>query len=447
MDETSRALLGLLDGLPLALAQAASYLRETGLDTATYVRLYKEQWDNLMRSDGESGSPLLDYEQRSIATAWTISLIEIEDRNASAAKLLRLWAFLDNKDLWYGLLQEAVSAGGDWPGWIRGVACDEVKFLDAVRLLLRYSMIEAQESVPNSYVMHPVVHRWTSHIQDSSEKMEYVRLAVMAIGSSVPMATTDAYWILQRRLLPHAEQCLWWIGQICSSEWSVEKALMDAMSMLGILYRSQGRLAEAEAMYQRALQGKEKALGQDHTSTLDTVNNLGVLYRSQGRLAEAEAMYQRALQGYEKALGQDHTSTLNTVNNLGVLYRDQGRLAEAEAMYQRALQGKEKALGRDHTSTLTTVNNLGILYRSQGRLAEAEAMYQRALQGYEKALVRDHTSTLTTVNNLGILYRDQGRLAEAEAMFQRALSGFQSALGPSHYKSKLVLQNIHSLQQ
>ena len=54
-------------------------------------------------------------------------------------------------------------------------------------------------------------------------------------------------------------------------------------------------------------------------------------------------MYQRALQGYEKALGPDHISTLGTVNNLGLLYRSQGKLDEAEKMYQWALQGKEKA--------------------------------------------------------------------------------------------------------
>jgi tetratricopeptide (TPR) repeat protein len=55
-------------------------------------------------------------------------------------------------------------------------------------------------------------------------------------------------------------------------------------------------------------------------------------------------MYQRALQGYEKAWGLDHTSTLDTVNNLGSLYADLGRLDEAEKMYQRATQGYEKAL-------------------------------------------------------------------------------------------------------
>jgi tetratricopeptide (TPR) repeat protein len=57
------------------------------------------------------------------------------------------------------------------------------------------------------------------------------------------------------------------------------------------------------------------------------------MYSDQGDLAEAEKMYQRALQGYEKALGAYHTSTLDTVHILGNLYSDQGDLAEAEKMY------------------------------------------------------------------------------------------------------------------
>jgi tetratricopeptide (TPR) repeat protein len=111
-------------------------------------------------------------------------------------------------------------------------------------------------------------------------------------------------------------------------------------------------------MYERALAGKEKALGPEHTSTLDTVNNLGIIYTDQGRLAEAEEMYKRALAGYEKALGPEHTSTLRTVNNLGIFYRDQGRLAEAEEMFKRALAGKEKVLGPKHTSTLDVSQRL-----------------------------------------------------------------------------------------
>ena len=54
-------------------------------------------------------------------------------------------------------------------------------------------------------------------------------------------------------------------------------------------------------MYLRVLAGYEKAWDPEHTSTLDTVNNLGILYRNQGKMKEAEDMYLRALAGYEKA--------------------------------------------------------------------------------------------------------------------------------------------------
>ncbi len=95
------------------------------------------------------------------------------------------------------------------------------------------------------------------------------------------------------------------------------------------------------------------------------LNNLGGLYIDQGRLSEAEDMYQRALRGKEKARGSEHISTLDIVNNLGSLYKSQGRLSQAEDMYQRVLGRRgRKALGLEHTSTLPTlVNNLGVSLR------------------------------------------------------------------------------------
>ncbi|RYP82883.1 hypothetical protein DL770_005490 [Monosporascus sp. CRB-9-2] len=81
LDTGSEELLSLLDGLPLALAQAASYLRETGLECSTYIDLYQNQWDDLIKFADISGSPLLDYE-RSIGTTWTISFKAIEAKRS-----------------------------------------------------------------------------------------------------------------------------------------------------------------------------------------------------------------------------------------------------------------------------------------------------------------------------------------------------------------------------
>jgi tetratricopeptide (TPR) repeat protein len=60
----------------------------------------------------------------------------------------------------------------------------------------------------------------------------------------------------------------------------------------------QTRRGREDVLYERALQGCEKALGRDHTLTLDTVNNMGILYPEQGKLDETEEMYKQALQGY-----------------------------------------------------------------------------------------------------------------------------------------------------
>lgn len=69
------------------------------------------------------------------------------------------------------------------------MACDEVQFLKAIQILRSYSMVEAQDSVPGSYVIHPVVHKWMSHIQNESEKGKFLSLAVVILGSIVPSDT------------------------------------------------------------------------------------------------------------------------------------------------------------------------------------------------------------------------------------------------------------------
>ncbi|CCC14607.1 unnamed protein product [Sordaria macrospora k-hell] len=233
-------LLHLLGGLPLVLAQAAAYMGELNLHVASYIRLYEQQWDELFQN---TDSSLPDYGNRSVWTTWTISFNAIETRDKNAGNLLRLWAFLDNREMWHSLLQVAINDQELWPKWLRDIACNEVKFFNILRLLLRYSMIEARESEQSNYSMHPVVHRWISHIQDDSRKRVFLRLAVMLIGFSVPHITTKNYWVLQRRLLPHAERCLRWMGKLEGGECNMEDITMGhATNSLGNLYSDHGRL-------------------------------------------------------------------------------------------------------------------------------------------------------------------------------------------------------------
>ncbi|PQE13523.1 nb-arc and tpr domain protein [Rutstroemia sp. NJR-2017a WRK4] len=415
-----------LDGLPLALATAGAYLDQVAISLSDYLRLYKQSWVQLQESTPELDS----YEDRTLYSIWQISFDHIKQQNYLSAKLLCFWAYFDSQDLWLELLQHSDS---DDPDWVRELTKDEVTFHQAVRVLSNHGLVEvhtsSQELIESrGYSIHGYVHSWTIHVLNRAWDPRLARLAMKFIGSHVPESESFRPWLTERRLLQHAMRC----SYIVLNNLVPDDDIAWECHKLGLLYAGQDKLVEAEQMYQRALQVKEKIWGPEHTSTLKTVANLGNLYRRQSKLVDAEQMYQRALQGYKKVVGPEHISILSTINGLGVLYQHQGKLIEAEQMCWQALQGYEKVLGLEHTSTLATVYNLGVLYQHQYKLVEAKQMYQRALQGYEKARGPEYTTTIDTAYNLGVLYHNQGKLVEAEEMYQRALQGYEKALGPDN---------------
>jgi tetratricopeptide (TPR) repeat protein len=455
----SERLLALLDGLPLAIAQAGAYLQESGVGLTTYLRFYEQQWSELMESDNSTDAPLQDYPNRSVWTTWAISYQAIREKHEATANLLLLWSFLDNKDLWHGLFAAACGAS-DLAStmlveWIGDIATSELKFSNAIILLRNYSLVvQIQETM--SYTTHPVLHKWAFHSQGRKFASKLWTLAVVAVGHAVPLSSSKNSAI-QSRLLPHAQACSEQIPGAAQElsggdfwgmnpdERRSRQALLSGLHMLGVLYADQDRLVVAEQIYNRALQGTEKAVGPNHTSACDILNNLGALYNEQGRLVDAQQMYERALQGYEKSYGSKHMRTLQVLNNLSIVYKNQGKLETAKDMLEKVLRERQEVLGQNHVSTFETMHNLGNLCGIQGNFTKAEQMYDQALQGYESALGPKHTSTLRTMHSLGFLYKDQGKLAKAEQMYTQALQGYIEALGPHHTLTLRTMRCLESL--
>jgi len=90
-------------------------------------------------------------------------------------------------------------------------------------------------------------------------------------------------------------------------------------------------------MCSRALEEYEKTLEPEHILTLGMFNNLGILYRLQGMLSEAEKVFRQALEGYEHALGPKsiatHVAALSTAYNMALLFETQGDVSRAGAIY------------------------------------------------------------------------------------------------------------------
>ena len=338
-------------GLPLALAHAGSYIHGTTTSVNDYIRYYEETWEKL--HDNRT-TRLKDY-PRSILSTYTMSYEYVQRSNASAAKLLDLFAYLDHSDLWYSLFTPALNENlvpkETIPTWFSYTMKTEFDFTQKIQILLDYSLIEARYQ-SSSYAVHPVIHDWCFYSSPTSGD-EIASLAVSVIGSACVSADNSAEWLHRQRLTVHCSHVHSWIRkqyQNLERNERLEPNVFSLYHAIGSFLVDTDKLEEAETMYQRALKGYEKALGPEHKSTLDIASNLGVIYADQGKMKEAENMYQRALKGKEKAWGPEHTSTLNTVNNLGVFYAKQGKMKEDENMLQRELKGKDRALGTENTS-------------------------------------------------------------------------------------------------
>ena len=122
-----------------------------------------------------------------------------------------------------------------------------------VKMPLACSLVESHRDT-ESYSIHPVVHDWCV-------------LALTVVGFAVPESTEPEYWVMQQRLLPHANRCVPQFSEVNVADVDKDRYSDDVFHSLGLLYAGQGKMAEAEKMYQRALEGKEKAWGPEHTST------------------------------------------------------------------------------------------------------------------------------------------------------------------------------------
>ncbi|KAL3489586.1 P-loop containing nucleoside triphosphate hydrolase protein [Aspergillus germanicus] len=305
------SLVNQLDGLSLAIVLAGAFMRETSTGIRDYLQFYRSSWPALQ----SQAVPTRHYQQGNILETWMITYQEIRKRDPTAAALLLLLACFDNRDVWYELIQGGRNCSYT-PPWFKMVVSNKLAFKTAIKMLTVFSLVETKQH-EGSYTIHPVVQDWCLYIAALEECIvQLSELALVSIGYMVPTQSNRDYASLQQRLLPHAK----FLIQRERYNWPDDKiAVWEAFNGLGNLYRNLGKLKEAEGMYQRALAGREKALGPDHTSTLDSVNSLGILYRSQGKLKEAEEMYQRALAGYEKALGPGHSKTRMVSKSLASL--------------------------------------------------------------------------------------------------------------------------------
>ena len=192
----------------------------------------------------------------------------------------------------------------------------------------------------------------------------------------------------------------------------------DALQLMGILRRMQGRAEDAEQFYRRSLAANPN-LPQVH-------HNLGNLLRAQGRYAEAAERQRAAL--------RLRPNYLEAHMNLGLALQDMRDFPAAEKAFREAL--------RLQPNSLMLKQCLGAVLNDQKRATEAEVLMRQALP----QATRDPRQAGALLHNLGISLKMQQRFPEALEAIAKAQS-LVPDMPVADYNRGNVLQHLGRLEE
>ncbi|KAL7948816.1 hypothetical protein V8C42DRAFT_312410 [Trichoderma barbatum] len=466
-----------LEHLPLALAQATSFIQENTISISDYMQLLDEGDASLVDQLSEPFETVgrdSDTPQALTAT-WIISFQQIERTQPIASDTLCFLSLLHNQAIpktyteEYYLQRQPEHAQGSLSAGL----------IKALGTLKAFSFIsEGKDRHINMHrLVQLVTRKW---LINKDQLAQFTECAIKILSASYPLGGFET---LQACLkyLPHVNSVLVRDGtnsraenidrsillhklaryHSFKGEWKhEERNLLSAVKMqtqelgeenpktlysrkdLAKSYHHQGRLKEAEDLASQTIKIMKRVFGEDHFDTLSNMANLALTYEGLGRLNEAEDLKLQVIETKKRVLGEDNPETIDSMGSLITVYIRQGRFKEAEDLSLLLIETKKRVLGPEHPQTLSAMNNLTLIYENQGRLKEAEDLALQVIEISDRVLGEDHLSAMVSRSNLAGIYRKQRRWREAEDLGIMVMEGEKRVLGEKHYDTLATMNNL-----
>jgi len=456
-----------LGRLPLALEQAAAYVKHHVIALDRYLRQLRAQPERLFAAVAPERSA-----ERAIARIWDLTLAALTAADPDAVRLLAVLSWFASEDVPRDLVTALIG--------------DELDADRLLGLLTSYSMAGVTSDAVSVHRLVQAVARTGGPAYES---------AIALLGDVLPADPLRevAGWPRWRRLLPHItalaagaapdarvglllnEAGYFELVQghndaalhILSKALEITEAASGAdhrdtairLSNLACAYHAVGRSVEAADLLRRALRINTTELGPEHRSTAVCLSGLGTVECDLGNPAEALALHQQVLRIAEAGAEPDGYLVAHTLLNINACYRELGRPADALAALHlpsdsdtrngvaarptsAALSLLEEALDANHPEIARRLGTVASTYRALGRPGDALPLELRALRIAETAFGSDHPSVFARLDQLGVTYVELGRPRDALPLFERALAGIETGSGDGGRLLTRVLGNL-----
>jgi tetratricopeptide (TPR) repeat protein len=215
----------------------------------------------------------------------------------------------------------------------------------------------------------------------------------------------------------------------------------ETQNEAGRRFFGRGDLARAEQAFAAAIREAEQ-LGAGDLRLATSLANLAQLKLRQRHHDEAERLFRRSLEIRERALGHDHASLVQTVNGLAAVYYARGDVDAAEPLFRRALSIIERRLGAQHPDILTSLNSLARIAFKRSDYAAAGPLLERLLLIKESTVGHDHPESAPILTSLVKVRCAEGALGEAERLARRVVAIRESEQPPSELTLASSLESL-----
>jgi tetratricopeptide (TPR) repeat protein len=292
-------------------------------------------------------------------------------------------------------------------------------------------------------------------------------------------------------LVPSAVQAqTTWQAALDQHRWIQAEPLLQAALLQGetpallrglaTVYRATGRLAEAEAIFEKLLAREEtadniedlarvKAARVQPGNTAD-LDRAAELYRrslalrlgtnddqlksitahqrlvqvlvTANKFPDAEMEAQTAISIRTRIQGPQNADLAADVAILARLYQAEKKLDDAATTWETVLRIQEAVFGVDDLKLAASLDNLSACRQGLGQWPQTEAALRRALAIHELNQGFQHPETAQTVDALAKFLYDRRKFEEAETLFRRSLAAWKSLLGEDNSLLATSYENL-----
>ena len=215
-----------------------------------------------------------------------------------------------------------------------------------------------------------------------------------------------------------------------------------ARDRLAVSYERAGRPNDAVAVFQGALADRQRALGSGHAATVAARARLAHAYVSAGRPGDAVEAYERTAAEARWLLGPVHSATLDARTGLAEAHQAAGQPREAIQTWEQLLADTEAQLGPVHPATLSARASLATAYAASGRSKDAIRQFQRTLADHERANGPDHQDTIAARAALASAFRAGGKQKDALAQYEQVVADRERTEGSDHLDTVAARANL-----